>query len=89
MNLALYDADLFARAVRDSVHEHDDTALRTYSERCLRRVWNDQEFSHWMTRMLHDAGDATHSGPSPRTGPRATRPTLHVRHRGPRPSPNS
>ncbi|MET7573255.1 4-hydroxybenzoate 3-monooxygenase [Streptomyces sp. NPDC005492] len=63
MNLALYDADLFARAVRDSVHDHDDTALRTYSERCLRRVWNDQELSHWMTRMLHDAGDATQSGP--------------------------
>ncbi|MEV6483496.1 4-hydroxybenzoate 3-monooxygenase [Streptomyces sp. NPDC051576] len=63
MNLALYDADLFARAVRDSVHDRDDTALRTYSERCLRRVWNDQELSHWMTRMLHDAGDATHCGP--------------------------
>lgn len=63
MNLALYDADLFARAVRDSVHDHDDTALGTYSQRCLRRVWNDQEFSHWMTRMLHDAGDASRSGP--------------------------
>ena len=63
MNLALYDADLFARAVRDSVRGHDDTGLRTYSERCLRRVWNDQEFSHWMTRTLHDAGDATRSGP--------------------------
>ncbi|MGQ4430943.1 MULTISPECIES: 4-hydroxybenzoate 3-monooxygenase [unclassified Streptomyces] len=62
MNLALYDADLFARAVRDAVHDHDDTGLRTYSARCLRRVWNDQEFSQWMTRMLHDAGDASHSG---------------------------
>lgn len=62
MNLALYDADLFARAVRDAVHEQDDTALRTYSARCLRRVWNDQEFSQWMTRMLHDAGDASNSG---------------------------
>jgi p-hydroxybenzoate 3-monooxygenase len=57
MNLALYDADLFARAVRDSV-QGDDTALHTYSARCLRRVWNDQEFSHWLTRTLHDAGDA-------------------------------
>jgi p-hydroxybenzoate 3-monooxygenase len=57
MNLALYDADLLARAVRDSVHG-DDTALHTYSARCLRRVWNDQEFSHWLTRTLHDAGDA-------------------------------
>lgn len=71
MNLALYDADLFARAVRDAVHDHDDTALRTYSERCLRRVWSDQEFSHWMTRMLHDAGDATNSGPFHRSLARA------------------
>ncbi|MFK4102015.1 4-hydroxybenzoate 3-monooxygenase [Streptomyces sp. NPDC019531] len=58
MNLALYDADLLARAVRDFVRSDDDTALRTYSSRCLRRVWNDQEFSHWLTRTLHDAGDA-------------------------------
>lgn len=63
MNLALYDADLFARAVRDHVRDHDDTGLRTYSQRCLRRVWNDQEFSHWLTRTVHDAGDDTESGP--------------------------
>ncbi|MCG7210811.1 4-hydroxybenzoate 3-monooxygenase [Streptomyces arenae] len=63
MNLALYDADLFARAVRDHVRDQDDTALRSYSRRCLRRVWNDQEFSHWLTRTVHDAGDDTHRGP--------------------------
>ncbi|WP_245236792.1 FAD-dependent monooxygenase [Streptomyces sviceus] len=57
MNLALYDADVFARAVRDVVRG-DDSALRAYSERCLRRVWNDQEFSHWLTRTLHDAADS-------------------------------
>ncbi|MEU0941446.1 FAD-dependent monooxygenase [Streptomyces canus] len=55
-NPALYDADLLARAVRDFVRG-DDSALRTYSARCLRRVGNDQEFSHWLTRTLHDAGD--------------------------------
>ncbi|MFF7275231.1 4-hydroxybenzoate 3-monooxygenase [Streptomyces griseorubiginosus] len=58
MNLALYDADLLVRAVRDVVRDGDDTALSSYSARCLRRVWNDQEFSHWLTRTLHDAGDA-------------------------------
>ncbi|MGW1563629.1 4-hydroxybenzoate 3-monooxygenase [Streptomyces sp. NPDC002144] len=63
MNLALHDADIFVRAVRDSVLNHDDTGLHTYSQRCLRRVWNDQEFSHWLTRTLHDAGDDTRSGP--------------------------
>jgi p-hydroxybenzoate 3-monooxygenase len=71
MNLALHDADLFARAVRDSVRDHDDTGLRTYSQRCLRRVWNDQEFSHWLTRTLHDAGDDTRSGPFHRSLARA------------------
>ncbi|WP_406445322.1 4-hydroxybenzoate 3-monooxygenase [Streptomyces sp. NBC_00631] len=63
MNLALYDADVFARAVRDHVRDHDDAALRAYSQRCLRRVWSDQEFSHWLTRTVHDAGDDTLSGP--------------------------
>ncbi|MET7689536.1 4-hydroxybenzoate 3-monooxygenase [Streptomyces sp. NPDC005483] len=57
MNLALYDADVFARAVR-AFGRGDDSALSAYSARCLRRVWNDQEFSHWLTRTLHDAGDA-------------------------------
>ncbi|WP_259294440.1 4-hydroxybenzoate 3-monooxygenase [Streptomyces canus] len=56
MNLALYDADVLVRAVRDFVRG-DESALRGYSARCLRRVWNDQEFSHWLTRTLHDAGD--------------------------------
>ena len=63
MNLALSDADVFARAVRDSVRDQDDAGLHAYSQRCLRRVWNDQEFSHWLTQTLHDAGDDTHSGP--------------------------
>ncbi|MCD9880765.1 4-hydroxybenzoate 3-monooxygenase [Streptomyces guryensis] len=71
MNLALHDADVFARAVRDAVRDDDDTALRSYSQRCLRRVWNDQEFSHWLTRTLHDAGDAAESGPFHRNLARA------------------
>jgi p-hydroxybenzoate 3-monooxygenase len=63
MNLALHDADLFVRAVRDWAGTGDHTGLRSYSQRCLRRVWNDQEFSHWLTRTLHDAGDAGVHGP--------------------------
>nr|WP_234024381.1 4-hydroxybenzoate 3-monooxygenase [Streptomyces sp. HGB0020] len=71
MNLALYDADVFVRAVRDHVRDQDESGLRGYSHRCLRRVWNDQEFSHWMTRTLHDAGDATDAGPFHRNLARA------------------
>ena len=63
MNLALYDADVFARAVADFVRDGDESALRGYSQRCLRRVWNDQEFSHWLTRTVHDAGDDSRCGP--------------------------
>jgi p-hydroxybenzoate 3-monooxygenase len=32
--------------------------LKSYSERCLRRVWRAQDFSNYMTTLLHrfDAG---------------------------------
>jgi p-hydroxybenzoate 3-monooxygenase len=33
--------------------KRDDSALRAYSETCLRRVWRTQHFSWWMTSMLH------------------------------------
>jgi p-hydroxybenzoate 3-monooxygenase len=63
MNLALYDAEVFARAVRDFVGDADASGLDSYSRTCLRRTWNYQEFSRWMTEMLHDAGDDSRSGP--------------------------
>lgn len=63
MNLALYDADMFARAVRDFVADEDESGLDAYSRTCLRRTWNYQEFSRWMTEMLHDAGDDSRAGP--------------------------
>jgi p-hydroxybenzoate 3-monooxygenase len=63
MNLALYDAETFACAVRDFVGHGDETGLDSYSTTCLRRTWNYQEFSRWMTEMLHDAGDDSRTGP--------------------------
>lgn len=27
--------------------------IEQYSERCLRRVWNAERFSWWMTSMMH------------------------------------
>ena len=56
MNMALHDAEVFARAVRDFVHRGDETGLRDYSAVCLRHTWTYQEFSRWMTEMLHDPG---------------------------------
>ena len=52
MNLALYDAEVFAAAVRDRVRDGDDAGLRAYSDTCLARTWRYQEYADWMTGML-------------------------------------
>lgn len=53
MNLALADAAVFIEGVR-AFYQHDDkTLLAAYSERCLKRVWRAQEFSHWMLHIIH------------------------------------
>lgn len=63
MNLALADAEVLARSLLAAVRDGDDEPLRSYSATCLRRTWNYQEFSRWMTEMLHDAGDDGAAGP--------------------------
>jgi p-hydroxybenzoate 3-monooxygenase len=56
MNLALHDADVFARAVRAFLRDGDEDALRRYSSDCLERVWSCQEFSRWMLETTHETG---------------------------------
>ncbi|GAA4688223.1 4-hydroxybenzoate 3-monooxygenase [Phytohabitans rumicis] len=63
MNLALADADVLASGLRAAIRDGDGEPLRAYSATCLRRTWNYQEFSRWMTEMLHDSGDASVNGP--------------------------
>jgi p-hydroxybenzoate 3-monooxygenase len=63
MNLALADAEVLARGLSAAVRDFDDELLRSYSATCLRRTWNFQEFSRFMTEMLHDAGDVATAGP--------------------------
>lgn len=58
MNLALYDAEVFATAVRDFTRDGDDSGLRGYSATCLARTWKYQEWSYWMSEMLHGMSDA-------------------------------
>jgi p-hydroxybenzoate 3-monooxygenase len=53
MNLALYDAEVFATGVRDVARDGDDSRLRAYSDSCLARTWKYQEWSYWMSEMLH------------------------------------
>jgi p-hydroxybenzoate 3-monooxygenase len=56
LNLAVRDVALLAEAIVDH-YRGDETALETYSERCLRRVWRAEHFSWWMTTMLHRPPD--------------------------------
>jgi p-hydroxybenzoate 3-monooxygenase len=63
MNLALADAEVLARAVRSAVRDGDQRPLRDYSRVCLARTWSYQEYSRWMTEMLHDSGDPATAGP--------------------------
>jgi len=53
MNLALADVRLLAPALVASLRDGDDRLLDSYSDQCLRRVWRAEEFSTYMTQMLH------------------------------------
>ena len=53
MNLALADVRLLAPALVASLRDHDERLLDAYSDECLRRVWRAEEFSTYMTQMLH------------------------------------
>ncbi|MFI0740491.1 4-hydroxybenzoate 3-monooxygenase [Streptomyces sp. NPDC021100] len=63
MNLALYDAEVFANAVvRHQTEDGDTSLLDAYSATCLRHVWNYQAFATWWTDLIHNAGDASYQG---------------------------
>jgi p-hydroxybenzoate 3-monooxygenase len=53
MNLALADVRLLAPALVASVRDRDERPLDSYSDESLRRVWRAEEFSTYMTQMLH------------------------------------
>ncbi|MCR6487669.1 4-hydroxybenzoate 3-monooxygenase [Amycolatopsis sp. OK19-0408] len=62
IHLALFDTEVFARAVIRQVRENDASLLDAYSETCLSHVWNYQAFASWITDVMHDAGDPSHAG---------------------------
>lgn len=62
MNLALFDVDILAQALLYAVRDNDTTVLKSYSDTCLPHIWNYQDFSVWMTDMMHDAGDPAQHG---------------------------
>ncbi len=53
MNLALADARDLAAALATWYRSGDRTALDAYSDACLRRVWQAEHFSAFMTNLLH------------------------------------
>jgi p-hydroxybenzoate 3-monooxygenase len=54
LNLAVNDARLLAAALISWYGDGSSDALERYSERALRRVWRAQDFSNYMTQLLHD-----------------------------------
>jgi len=53
LNLAMADIWRLSRAFAEYYKSHSQALMNRYSEDCLRRVWRTQQFSWWMTSMLH------------------------------------
>ncbi|MGH3679378.1 MAG: 4-hydroxybenzoate 3-monooxygenase [Natronosporangium sp.] len=57
LNLAVADVLVLAAALTDWYATGSETPLDAYSRTCLDRVWRVQQFSAWMTAMLHRSPD--------------------------------
>ncbi|MEU2628743.1 4-hydroxybenzoate 3-monooxygenase [Kitasatospora sp. NPDC007106] len=55
LNLALHDVKVLAGVLLRALGGAGDSALDDYQPRALQRVWRAQNFSSWMTRLLHTA----------------------------------
>lgn len=56
LNLALADVRVLAESIEAWLGSRADSALEDYTQRALRRVWRAQNFSYWMTQLLHTPG---------------------------------
>ncbi len=56
LNLAVNDARLLAAALSRHFDAGADDGLAGYTDNALRRVWRAQDFSNYMTQLLHDLG---------------------------------
>ncbi|MDC3724502.1 MULTISPECIES: 4-hydroxybenzoate 3-monooxygenase [unclassified Rhodococcus (in: high G+C Gram-positive bacteria)] len=59
LNLALADVRVLFRALDSFFSTGSSDLLDAYSDTALQRVWKAQNFSYWMTSMLHTREDAT------------------------------
>ncbi|ADZ92766.1 4-hydroxybenzoate 3-monooxygenase [Marinomonas mediterranea] len=62
LNLAASDVATLYKIMTRVYKENDKDCINQYSEICLRRVWNGERFSWWMTNMMHDFDDVSVSG---------------------------
>ncbi|MFJ6987234.1 MULTISPECIES: 4-hydroxybenzoate 3-monooxygenase [unclassified Streptomyces] len=53
LNLALHDVKVLAPVLLRALGQEGGTALDDYQPQALRRVWRAQNFSYWMTQLLH------------------------------------
>jgi p-hydroxybenzoate 3-monooxygenase len=58
LNLAIHDVCNLADALIRWYRQADSSLLKGYTDACLTRVWRAQDFSNWMTRLIHVSGDA-------------------------------
>ncbi len=54
LNLALADVRVLFECLQTWATGGDRSALDEYSDRALDRIWKAQNFSYWMTSMLHE-----------------------------------
>ncbi len=59
LNLAVADVRVLAQALTAHYRERRSDLLESYSAKALRRVWRAENFSWWMTSMLHRFHDDT------------------------------
>jgi len=59
LNLAVNDVRLLAAGLRAHYERGDDSLLDGYTTAALRRVWRAEDFSNYMTQLLHDLGQGS------------------------------
>jgi p-hydroxybenzoate 3-monooxygenase len=57
LNLAVNDVRLLAAGLLAHYESGDDRLLDAYTPTALRRVWRAEDFSNYMTQLLHDLGE--------------------------------
>lgn len=66
LNLAASDVATLYKILTRVYRDGDKACISQYSEIALRRVWNGERFSWWMTNMMHDfGGEVSSTGMDP------------------------